>query len=73
MSISRDYFQKPSLDYILLGNQGARDFEIILIANFAVDIGNKNIAGKYLKNSCIRVTRPGQLTQGAISIIPWFI
>ena len=37
---------------------GARGFEIFLIDHFAGDIGNKNIAGKYLKNSCISVTHP---------------
>ena len=33
-----------------------RGFEIFLIEHFAGDVGNKNIAGKYLKNSCVSVT-----------------
>ena len=38
--------------------EGARGFELFLIDHFAGDIVNKNIADKYLKNSCISVTHP---------------
>ena len=54
-SISKNYFQTPSLDHALLGNctlvedltRWKRGFEIFLIDYYADDIGNKNIAGKY--------------------------
>ena len=39
-------------------SEGARGFEIFFIDYFAGDTGNKNIAGKYLKNLCTSVTHP---------------
>ena len=61
LSISRNSLQTPSLGDILLGNftltnsvisvknliTWKRGFEIFLIKQFAGDIGNKNITGKY--------------------------
>ena len=61
LSISRNSLQTPTLGDILLGNftltnsvisvknliTWKRGFEIFLIKQFAGDIGNKNITGKY--------------------------
>ena len=72
LSISRNSLQTPSLHGILLRNfilsnsiilveiliKWKRCFEIFLNDQCAGDIGNKNIAVHYLKNSCISVSHP---------------
>ena len=53
-----------------------RSFKIFLIDHHAGDVGNKNIAGKYweiIASVSPTLYEAGQVTQGAISIIHWFI
>ena len=71
LSIPRKYLQTPSLGYMLLGKltlsksiilvkdliRWKRSFEILLIDHHAGDIGNKNIADKYLK-TVVSVSHP---------------
>ena len=90
MSISRDSLPRPSLDDMLLGSfilpnsiilvkdltRCKRSFTIFLIDQYAGDIGNINITGKY-QNIFVSVTPilywMSQFTQVAISTIPQFI
>ena len=72
LSIARNYLETPSLDYELLGNfilsksiilvkdliRQKEGFEIYLIDHYAVVIGNKNIAGRYIYIFCISVIHP---------------
>ena len=90
MSISKNSLEAPSLNNIFLGKftlsnsiilaedliRWNRGFEIFLIDRYDGEIGNINIAGKYLHFFLIvspTLYKVSQFTQGAMSIISWFI
>ena len=71
LSISRNYLQTSFQIIYFWENLHCQILEIFLIDHYAGDIRNKNITGKYLKNSSISVNHLVQVSQftiGAISI-----